>query len=400
MFEIYITPVIITLLSVLAVSALYLLFGFRRYVSSVSRKVAADSFQSREEAESGNAAADSCDYPPVSVIVYSEDDASNLEILLPQILEQDYPAPFEVIVVNDGAISSTKDVIARLEQKYYNLYMTFTPQESRSLSRKKLAVTLGIKAAKYNILVHTTGNCQVPSRHWLKRMAGHFSPSTDIVLSYAAVTATDGASESWKRLHAFDRVRSSVEWLSWAIAGRPYRGDGCNIAYRREMFFRNKGFSRSLDLKYGDDDVFVSEVARCNNTAVELSDDSILLHMQNAPGPLFRSEKIRRDFTAPRLRGHARLFFSTCSWAWWTLLCSAASLSIAGLPSYLPMTVACIITLAVCIILMAAWRKVSVSLGSRPILLTFLWFMSYHPLYTLYYRMRGRSKRGSNLTWG
>ncbi|WP_286332008.1 glycosyltransferase [Duncaniella freteri] len=250
MFEIYLTPIIITLLSVLVISALYLLFGFRHYVSSVSRQVAADNERSLNYADSGSTT-DAAGYPPVSVIVYSEDDASNLEILLPQILEQDYPAPFEVIVVNDGAISSTKDVIARLEQRYYNLYMTFTPQESRSLSRKKLAVTLGIKAAKYNVLVHTTGNCQIPSGQWLKRMASHFSPSTDIVLGYAIPAVSDGVDEPWKRLHSFDRVRSDVEWLSWAIAGRPYRGDGCNIAYRREMFFRNKGFSRSLDLKYG-----------------------------------------------------------------------------------------------------------------------------------------------------
>ncbi len=399
MFEIYLTPIIITLLSVLVISALYLLFGFRHYVSSVSRQVAADNERSLNYADSGSTT-DAAGYPPVSVIVYSEDDASNLEILLPQILEQDYPAPFEVIVVNDGAISSTKDVIARLEQRYYNLYMTFTPQESRSLSRKKLAVTLGIKAAKYNVLVHTTGNCQIPSGQWLKRMASHFSPSTDIVLGYAIPAVSDGVDEPWKRLHAFDRVRSDVEWLSWAIAGRPYRGDGCNIAYRREMFFRNKGFSRSLDLKYGDDDVFVSEVARKGNTAVELSDESMLLVVQNSPQSIHRTEKIRRDYTASRLCGHARLFFSTCSWAWWALLGSAAALGVVGLPSFVPMIVAGVIMLSVWIVLMAAWRKVSRSLGSRSIMLTFPWFMTYHPVYTLYYWMRGRFRRGSNLTWG
>ena len=150
MFEISFTPVIIALLAVLSVSAIYLLAGFRHYVASVGRRVTADS--GRDD----SVAADYV-FPPMSVIVYSEDDAANLEVLLPQILDQDYPSPFEVIVVNDGAMDSTKDVIARLEQRYSNLYMTFTPQESRSLSRKKLAVTLGIKAAKYNVLLHTVG---------------------------------------------------------------------------------------------------------------------------------------------------------------------------------------------------------------------------------------------------
>lgn len=391
MFEISFTLVIITLLAVLLVSAIYLIAGFRHYVASVSRRVSADTAREDDNA---------CAYPPVSVIVYSEDDASNLEVLLPQILGQDYPAPFEVIVVNDGAIDSTKDVIARLEQKYSNLYMTFTPQESRSLSRKKLAVTLGIKAAKYNVLLHTIGSCQVPSGKWLRNMARHFADGAEVVLGYAAPAEQDGTKHCWRRLHAFDQVRGAVEWLSWAIAGRPYRGTGCNIAYKREVFFRNKGFSRSLDLKFGDDDVFVSEVATAANTAVELSSDSMLLHVQDAPGPMHKAEKIRRDYTASRLRGHARLFFSSCSWAWWILLGSAVALGFIGLPSLVPVIVACVVLLSTWIVLMLAWRKTSRLLWSRPLMLTFLWFMSYHPVYTLYYRIKGWRKRGTNLTWG
>lgn len=393
MFEISFTPVIIALLAVLSVSAIYLLAGFRHYVASVGRRVTADS--GRDD----SVAADYV-FPPMSVIVYSEDDAANLEVLLPQILDQDYPSPFEVIVVNDGAMDSTKDVIARLEQRYSNLYMTFTPQESRSLSRKKLAVTLGIKAAKYNVLLHTVGACQVPSDKWLRNMARHFDAHTDIVLGYAAPSEQEGISHAWKRLHSFDQVRSAVKWLSWAIAGRPYRGTGCNIAYRREVFFSNKGFSRSLDLKYGDDDVFVSEVASGGNTAVELSTDSMLLHVQDAPGAMHKADKIRRDYTASRLRGHARLFFSSCSWAWWLLICSAVALAVVGLPSLVPAIAAGVVLLVTWIILMISWRKTSRALWSRPLLLTFPWFMSYHPLYTLYYRIKGWRKRGSNLTWG
>ena len=113
MFEISITPATISFFSIFLICFLYLLIGFRHYVASVSAKVTDDNetpFPSEPSA-----------YPAVSVIVYSEDDAENLEVLLPQILEQEYPGHFEVIVVNDGAVSSTKDVIARLEQRYSNL---------------------------------------------------------------------------------------------------------------------------------------------------------------------------------------------------------------------------------------------------------------------------------------
>ena len=39
-------------------------------------------------------------------------------------------------------------------------------------------------------------------------------------------------------------------------------------------------------------------------------------------------------------------------------------------------------------------------IGSRPIFLTFPWFMTIEPLYNFYYRIKSYIKRGSNLTWG
>lgn len=394
MFQLSITPLVIILASVLVAALLYLLLFFRHYVSSVSHAVDRDSSDPLPDPSQFR-------YPSVSVIVYSQDDASNLEVLLPEILDQDYPAPFEVIVVNDGAVSSVKDVIARLEREHSNLYMTFTPGDSRSLSRKKLALTLGIKAARYETVFHTTGNCQVPSRLWLKSMARHFAPGTELVIGYASpAAASDEVKESHRRLHAFDRVRQAVEYLSWAIAGRPYRGTCHNLAYRRELFFNSKGFSRSLDLKYGDDDVFVSQVADGSNTAVELSADSMLLCVETDPAKSHHDDKLRYNFTAPRLKGHARAFFGSCSVAWWVAMGSAVALALVGLPSLIPLIFAAVLLLVTWIVLMVTWRNTSIALWSRPTLLTFPWFMTIYPFYSLIYRIRGLRTRRNNYAWG
>lgn len=394
MFQLVITPLLIILASTLAVSLLYLVFGFRHYVAKVRGKVNADSAEELPTEEAFR-------YPTVSVIVYAEDDAPNLEVLLPQLLSQDYPTAYEVIVVNDGAIPATKDVIARLEREHSNLYMTFTPGQSRSLSRKKLAITLGIKAARYETVFHTTGNCQVPSKLWLKSMARHFIPGKDIVIGYAApAAAADETPESNRRLHAFDQVLTAIEYLSWAIAGRPYRGTCHNLAYRREVFFNNKGFSRSLDLKYGDDDVFISQVSNGHNTAVELSADSMILCVENDPGQAHRTKKLRYGFTASKLRGHARLFFGSCFVAWWLSLLSAVALALFGLPSLIPLITATVLLLAGWITLMISWKRTSIALWSRPTLLTFPWFMTIYPFYNLVYAIRGMSTRTQNYSWG
>ncbi|MCM1077718.1 MAG: glycosyltransferase [Bacteroides sp.] len=391
MFDIELTPTIIILLASTLISSAYLLFGFRHYISSVRQRVINDN--------DAPFPADPSVYPSVSVIVYSEDDAENLETLLPQILEQDYESRFEVIVVNDGAVSSTKDVIARLEPKYPNLYMTFTPLDSRSLSRKKLAITLGIKAARYEIVLLTTGDCRIESKTWMKCMARHFVSGKEIVLGYATPLIPEEASNPWKRLHSFDQVRTAIEYLSWAIAGHPYRGNCHNLAYRRSVFFKNKGFSRSLHLKYGDDDVFVNEVATSSNTVVELSTASIVEVFDRYPQVSHRNTKLRYDYTAKSIHSKSRLFFGSCSLAWWILTATAIALSIVGWPSIIPMIVACVVWIATTLTIMFAWKKTSLALGSRKLFMTVPWFLTFEPVYNLYYRLKGFLKRGQNLSW-
>lgn len=391
MFDLEFTPTIIVLLSAIVLTALYLLFGFRHHVASVSSKV--------NEDNNTPLPSDDAQYPSVSVIVYSVDDAANLEILLPQILEQDYNGRFEVIVVNDGAMSSTKDVIARIEQRYSNLYMTFTPLDSRSLSRKKLAITLGIKAARYDVVLLTSGNCRIESNTWLKAMMRHFIQGKEIVIGYATSRISNEAHNPNKRLHAFDEIRTAIEYLSWAIAGRPYRGICHNLAYRRDVFFKNKGFSRSLHLRYGDDDIFINEVANRNNTAVELSTASIVEVLEDLPQSMHVNNKLRYDFTAKSLRSGARVFFGACSFIWWLFHSLLIAISFVGLPSLLPAVSAGIIWLIVNITIMIAWRQTSRALGSRSLFLTTPWFITFEPIYNLYYRIKGFSKRKLNYSW-
>lgn len=390
MFQLSISPAVIALYAVAAVAVVILLAGIRRYLGVVADRVTAD----------GEALLPEESYPGVSVIVYSQDDAWNLESLVRSIMAQDYPGQLEVIVVNDGGLPATEAVVAALESEFSNLYMTFTPLESRNLSRKKLALTLGIKAARYEVIMLTAGNCRISSTSWLRRMMRHFVAGKEVVIGYAAPVGSEEADEGFgKRVRAFDTVYTALKFLSWAICGRPYRGCADNLAYRRSLFFKNKGFSRSLNLKYGDDDIFLSEISTGHNTAVELSEESIVETLCADPAKAHYQDKLHHDFTAKFVSRGASLFFGLSLWMWWAMIGCLVAGAIVGLPSIIPAIVSLVVIVAMSVVMMLAWRKTSEALHSRRLLLTVPFLMLWEPIYNIYYSLIGRRHRDKNKSW-
>ena len=224
--------------------------------------------------------------PPISVIICAREESENLRRNLGAVLEQDYPL-FEVIVINDGNTDESEDYLTILEEKYPHLYHSFVPDSSRYISRKKLAVTLGIKASKYEWLVFTNANCMPQSNQWLRLMARNFTSRTQVVLGYSGYERGKG----WlhKRV-AFDNLFTSMRYLGFALAGSPYMGIGRNLAYRKELFYQQKGFSAHLNLQRGDDDLFINHVATPENTRVE-TDANAIVRMQ----PLLRAKDWKEE---------------------------------------------------------------------------------------------------------
>ena len=121
--------------------------------------------------------------PGVSVVVYAHNDCENLERFLPLLLHQDYP-DFDVVVVDDASFDGTRDLLSDMLPHFKNLRVTFAPQATRSLSRKKLSLTIGIKASQKEVVLHTNANCRVMSDQWLRTMMRNFVPGTDVVLGF------------------------------------------------------------------------------------------------------------------------------------------------------------------------------------------------------------------------
>lgn len=389
MFSLQISFTTITLLSITFITVVLLLTIYRRRVASVGR-----------HAETCNNADTPDILPRASVIVYADIDTEPLQIksLLTQLLSQEYPDSYEVIVINDGSSATTRQVVEALIPNHPNLYLSFTPDDTRNLSRRKLALTIGIKAARYEVVALTCADTQISSSHWLSSITRHFSQGHDIVIGYASVDPKTDRSHGC-RYRAFDSAACAVDYLSSAIFRHVYRGTGYNIAYRRSVFFDNKGFSRSLNLRYGDDDIFIDQIAHKYSSAVELSTDSHVSIVTNRPTTFHHEMRLRHAFTHKFLHHAPRWLNGFCSTLFYTWLIASCYTIVSDWGNLIVAIAIALLALALWIPIIIAWRRSLRALHSRQLLFTIPIMILRRPFTNLVYRLRAKRHTSRNYTW-
>ena len=109
----------------------------------------------------------------ISIIICAKNEEENLKHFLPSVLEQDYPE-FEVVVVNDCSTDGTEELLSEFSVQYKHLRYTSIPANEKFLHGKKLAVTIGLKSARYDHVLLTDADCYPVSNLWLQKMARRF----------------------------------------------------------------------------------------------------------------------------------------------------------------------------------------------------------------------------------
>lgn len=202
--------------------------------------------------------------PPVSIVVAAKNEYANLKQFLPHILEQDYQK-YEVIVVNDGSLDNSQELLEDLKRKYKHLKVINLYKNVNFFKGKKFPLSVGIRSAQYEHLLLTDADCSPAGDQWIKTMINHYDEKTEIVLGYGRYEIKPGLTNLLQR---YDTILTAIQYFSFALSGMPYMGVGRNLSYLKTLFNRTKGFSSHYKIKSGDDDLFINKVANSNNTAI------------------------------------------------------------------------------------------------------------------------------------
>lgn len=283
-------PLTITLLVIIGVAFIYQIYFYLRYLR-LGGKVTS---QTDSDVQ----------LPAVSVIVCAHNEYDNLQDYLSILLEQDYPC-YEVIVVDDSSEDGSDLLLERWSRQYGNLYHTFVPRGARVLSNKKLALTIGIKAAHYDYLLLTDADCRPESKHWIREMMKGFSnEQTELVLGFSPYFEKKGL---LNHIIGYDTLFNGLQYMGMARAGKPYMGVGRNLAYKRETFFSVGGFKGLLGNRAGDDDLFVNRIANAANTVVVNNPNSIVWSVPKTTWREWFHQKRRHLSVSPQYRTRSKI---------------------------------------------------------------------------------------------
>ena len=171
--------------------------------------------------------------PKLSVIVLANNNFEALDAHLPLLLTQDYAPGYEVIVVGEKGDFHTENVLQQYAHNKH-LYATYIPHRSLFMSKQKLAVALGVKAAHNEWIMLVDSTCRPQSDVWLKTMASSMDREANLVIGYSNYCADT------KPYCRFDRLRTACYLLRRAHRSR-------NISYAHvPKFLERSSAHRSL----------------------------------------------------------------------------------------------------------------------------------------------------------
>ncbi len=212
----------------------------------------------------------------VSVIITCSNRAELLRQNLEAFLRQNYPR-FEVIVVDECSEDETQEVLLKFQKKYPHLKVSRIPSATKFRCTKKIAINIGILAAKYDMLLFSEIYCRPSGMGWIRAMQAAFDSRTAVVLGFANYEDKKGAGT--KRYFRFLRFWRMVDLVH---AGMYVMGNGCNMGYRKSYYLEERGFSGNTQAYIGFDTEMVKKLSKRGKVKVVKEHEAHMVIMDDS----------------------------------------------------------------------------------------------------------------------
>jgi glycosyltransferase involved in cell wall biosynthesis len=234
-------------------------------------------------------------FPPVSVVISARNEAQNLKELIPVLFRQQYPT-FEVVVALDRCTDESLSIMKTFEKEYSQLKTVIVDELPDHFSPKKYALTLAIKAARYEWILLTDADCRPLSEVWIEKFSELMTEENQFILGYSPYQKSRGLLNGFIQ---FETFQTAYEYFTSSLLGLTYMGVGRNLAYRKSLFLKVKGYNRFQGIMGGDDDLFVQYHANSTNTALMIDPQAVTESASKDNWKDYRTQK-KRHYSVSR----------------------------------------------------------------------------------------------------
>ena len=261
---------------------------------------------------------------PVSIVVCTRDAFDYLTDLVPVLLNQDYP-DYEIVIVNDCSEDETEEWLKDIERHEPKIKPVQLRQHLNFFNGKKFPLSMGIKSAKNDLIIFTDITCLPTNSQWLRSMVNCYRNNTEVVIGYSPYIHKKSL---LNKIMRFDAVQYAMQYLSAALNKHPYMGIGTNLSYRKELFYRNQGFTSHYTTSVGEDDLFISQVANKKNTEVLIDAENTILTTPPHKFGMWAHIKSSRYSTIPQYDTKAKASLALFTWSHFLFYASFIALMI------------------------------------------------------------------------
>lgn len=168
--------------------------------------------------------------PSVSVVVPAYNAESTIADCITALINQDFPEPFEVLVIDDGSTDRTADLAQGVGARVLR----------RTRGRPAAARNTGINAAQGDIICFTDADC-IPRADWLREITAPFSDPSVAACKGSYATRQPQLVARFVQFEYEDkydllRKQESIDFI-----------DTYSAAYRRRVLLDNGGFDERFD---------------------------------------------------------------------------------------------------------------------------------------------------------
>ncbi|WP_462249007.1 glycosyltransferase [Ekhidna sp.] len=225
-----------------------------------------------------------------TVIIPVRNEQENIQRILMQLQNQDYPKEsFEVIVVDDFSDDDTRSIVEELIQSL-NITIRLIALSDNTKQGKKHALTAGVKSASFDTILTTDADCNF-TQNWIRSYSDAFDENAMMV---AGPVAIEG-SGLFARLQQVE-FAGLMGFGAVTIANEnPSMCSGANLGFKKKAFEEVGGYTDNLFTPSGDDEFLLySIMSKFPNSTIFLkSSDAVVTTVAHSKLSSFINQRVR-----------------------------------------------------------------------------------------------------------